>query len=206
MSIHIYHITHIGNLVNIVKEGRLYCDAHAAQYARQDIAYAKLKQTRKRKPVPKEPHGTIADYVPFYFAPRSPMLFAIHAGYVRSGLSQADIIYLVTSVETVANAGKQFVFTDRHPVSFSAKFSNNLSDLNHYVDWNVMRSEYWYDCVEYPDRKSRRQAEFLVYQQLEWRLIEQIGVFDSTRRDAVLRVLNHAHHRPPVVVQRGWYY
>ncbi|GIV07147.1 MAG: hypothetical protein KatS3mg017_0349 [Fimbriimonadales bacterium] len=32
MSINIYHITHIGNLVNIVKEGRLYCDTRAAQY------------------------------------------------------------------------------------------------------------------------------------------------------------------------------
>jgi len=206
MSIHIYHITHIGNLVNIVKEGRLYCDARAAQYARQNIAYSGLKDKRTRKPVPIEPHGTIADYVPFYFAPRSPMLFAIHTGYVRNGLSQADIIYLVTSVETVANAGKQFVFTDRNAVSLRAEFSNDLSQLNRYVDWNVMRSEYWHDCAEYPDRKSRRQAEFLVYQQLEWQLIEQIGVFDSTRRDAVLRVLNHAHHRPPVVVQRGWYY
>ncbi|GIV07148.1 MAG: hypothetical protein KatS3mg017_0350 [Fimbriimonadales bacterium] len=156
--------------------------------------------------MPIEPHGTLADYVPFYFAPCSPMLFAIHTGWVRSGLSQAEIIYLVTSVETVARQGKPFVFTDRHPLSGSPRFSNDLSHLNHYVDWNVMRSEYWFNSPSFPDRKSRRQAEFLVYQQLEWQLIEQIGTYDSARRDEVLQILQHANHQPPVVVQRAWYY
>lgn len=206
MSVTIYHITHIANLMNIVNEGRLYCDRRAPQYLLQNIAYLNLRQQRRQRAVPVEPHGTLADYVPFYFAPRSPMLYAIHTGWVRQGLSQAEIIYLVTSVETVARAGKPFVFTDRHPLSASPRFSNDLSHLNHYVDWNVMHSKYWHDCPGYPDRKSRRQAEFLVYQQLEWRLIERIGVFDSARRDAVLQVLQRANHQPPVVVQREWYY
>ncbi|OYT75841.1 MAG: hypothetical protein CFK49_01090 [Armatimonadetes bacterium JP3_11] len=206
MSIHIYHITHIENLVNIVKEGRLYCDVRAAQYMSHSIAYSHLKRKRKQRAVPIEPKGTLANYVPFYFAPRSPMLYAIHTGYVRNGLSQTEIIYLVTSVEAVARQGKPFVFTDRHPLSISARFSNDLSHLDHYVDWNVMRSEYWCDSPNHPDRKSRRQAEFLVYQQLEWHLIEQIGVYDSTRLDAVLQLLRHATHQPPVAVRRDWYY
>ncbi|MCS6919322.1 MAG: DUF4433 domain-containing protein, partial [Fimbriimonadales bacterium] len=132
--------------------------------------------------------------------------YAIHTGFVRSGLSQAEIVYLVTSAETIVQAGKPFVFTDRHPLSNFPRFSNDLNLLNQYVDWKVMRSERWHDCAEYPDRKSRRQAEFLVYQEVEWTLIEQIGVYDSTRLNTVLQTLQNAAHQPPVSVQGGWYY
>jgi len=152
------------------------------------------------------PWGVLADYVPFYFAPCSPMLYAIHKGFVRSSLSQEEIIYLVTSVEKVAQAGKAFVFTDRHPLSTSARFSNDLNKLDQYVDQDVMRSRYWYDCPQFPDRRSRRQAEFLVHCQVEWSLIEQIGVFDRTRMVQVSQILQHATYRPPVLVERDWYY
>lgn len=206
MSVKIYHMTHIGNLASILKEGRLLCDARAPRCNPRSIAYGDLKMKRAVRTVPVPPGGVVADYVPFYFAPRSPMLYAIYTGYVRSGLSQSEIVYLVTSVETVAGAGKPFVFTDRHPLSYFPRFSNDLNQLNHFVDWNVMRSERWHDCPEYRDRKSRRQAEFLVYQELEWTLIEQIGVYDSARLEAVLQQLQHADHQPPVSVQGSWYY
>lgn len=206
MSIKIYHMTHIDNLASILKEGRLYCDAQAARLQPRSIAYDDLKRKRLKKAVPVPPGGFVADYVPFYFAPLSPMLYAIHTGYVRSGLSQAEIIYLVTSVETVVRAGKQFVFTDCHPLSSCPRFSNELSQLNQLVDWEVMRSAYWFNNSQYPDRKSRRQAEFLVYQELEWTLIEQIGVYDEACLASVLQQLQNAYHQPPVSVRRGWYY
>lgn len=39
-----------------------------------------------------------------------------------------------------------------------------------------MGERYWNDTPEDGDRKRRRQAEFLVYTSLPWRLIEEIGV------------------------------
>ncbi|MFN7018828.1 MAG: DUF4433 domain-containing protein [Fimbriimonadales bacterium] len=206
MPIQIYHMTHIGNLESIIKASRLYSDAAASAYNPRSIAYLDLKKKRKEKTVPVPPNGVVADYVPFYFAPRSPMLYAIHKGCVRSGLSQTEIVYLVTSVETIARAGKLFVFTDRHPISSFPRFSNDLNLLNQFVDWNVMRSEYWHDTPQYPNRQSRRQAEFLVHQAVEWSLIEQIGVYDQGRLQQVQQILQSASHRPLVSVQRDWYY
>ena len=75
----IYHITHIDNLLRIIQAGGLWCDAECTQQGIQPvgIAYANLKDRRSRTRVP-ELGGVLADYVPFYFANRSPMLGAIH--------------------------------------------------------------------------------------------------------------------------------
>jgi hypothetical protein len=69
-----------------------------------------------------------------------------------------------------------------------------------------MRSSYWHDIPEYPDRKSRRQAEFLVHQAVEWTLILGIGVYNQAHLAQVNALLAHASHKPPVQVQRRWYY
>ncbi|GET40176.1 DarT ssDNA thymidine ADP-ribosyltransferase family protein [Microseira wollei] len=44
----------------------------------RDIAHDRIQDRRARKPVPCSARGTLYDDVPFYFAPRSPMLYAIH--------------------------------------------------------------------------------------------------------------------------------
>ena len=93
----IYHITHIDNLASIVQAGGLWCDAECASHniSSVEIAYTDLKQRRNRTVVP-ELGGVLSDYVPFYFANRSPMLGAIHTGRVQgyAGGQQA-IVYLV---------------------------------------------------------------------------------------------------------------
>jgi len=206
MSIILYHMTHIQNLPSIINTGVLYCDKRAQTIKARSIAYVNFKEKRRIKPVPVPPGGVIADYVPFYFAPCSPMLFAIHKGFVDTSLTQSEIVYLTTTIEAIVDARKQFVFTDCHPLSPVAHFTNDLNQLNRYVDWNVMRSVYWHDIPEYPHRKSRRQAEFLVYQEVEWTLIQHIGVYDQARLLQVNEFLAHASYKPPVSVQRGWYY
>ncbi|MFN3691126.1 MAG: DarT ssDNA thymidine ADP-ribosyltransferase family protein, partial [Fimbriimonadales bacterium] len=70
----------------------------------------------------------------------------------------------------------------------------------------VMRSERWHDTHQYPNRKSRRQAEFLVHQAVEWSLIEQIGVYDQGLLQRVQQILQSASHQPLVSVRRDWYY
>jgi hypothetical protein len=206
MSILIYHMTHIQNLPSIINAGVLYCDKRAQAIKARSIAYVNFKEKRRVKPVPVPPGGVIADYVPFYFAPCSPMLFAIHMGYVDASLTQSEIVYLTTTIEAIVDAGKPFVFTDCHPLSPVAHFANDLNQLNRYVDWNVMQSAYWYDTAEYPHRKSRRQAEFLVHHAVEWTLVQEIGVYDQARLQQVNEFLAHASYKPRVSVQRGWYY
>ena len=100
----LYHITHIDNLPRIIAEGGLLCDRLRVQtdVTIKGIAYQHIKDRRAKRIVPIAAQGTLADYVPFYFAPRSPMLFTIHKGKVIGYTEgQKPVIYLVSSVDKV---------------------------------------------------------------------------------------------------------
>ena len=55
----------------------------------------------------------MADYVPFYFAPRSPMVFKLAKGGVPTYTDGQDpLIYLMSTVEAVVQAGLRYLFSD----------------------------------------------------------------------------------------------
>lgn len=58
-----------------------------------------------------------------------------------------------------------------------SEYFTGLPELNR-VDWPLMQETYWNDTQQDPDRKRRRQAEFLVYKYLPWELITEIVVFN----------------------------
>lgn len=168
----IYHITHIRNLPGILREGGLWCDSESEQrgLAEVSIAHRHIKERRAQKPVPCAACGTLADYVPFYLAPRSPMLYAIHKGNVQTYTEgQKPILHLVSSAEVVQEAGLAFTFTDGHAEMDISTFFTDLNDLEK-IDWDIMQSRYWYDTLKDGDRKRRRQAEFLVHSFFPWHL------------------------------------
>lgn len=82
-----------------------------------EVGDAQIKGRRGTRPVPVEPGGVVADYVPFYFAPRSPMMSSIAHGNVPGYTGgTAKIVYLVTSVERLQELGLEVLFTDRNAV------------------------------------------------------------------------------------------
>lgn len=208
MPIPIYHITKLDNLPAILASGRLIATNRlrllGARYA--SIAFDNIQERRSRTRVPCGEGGTLHDYVPFYFAPRSPMLYTINRGNVAScPEGQSRIVHLVVDAEEVATSGLRYVFTDGHAVMGYSRFFTDLADMNA-IDWEVMRARYWYDTDQDGDRKRRRQAEFLIHEQVPWSLIREICVLDRVARDLVLETLRGVNEHPPVVVRSGWYY
>lgn len=204
----IYHITHIDNLKLVIEHGGLYCDSEMCdkKLNHVGIAYNHIKERRAKKKVPLPPDGTLADYVPFYFAPRSPMLYAIHTGYVEgySG-GQEAVLHLVSSADAVKEKALKFVFTDGHAEMAISSFYKELSKLDQ-IDWNIMEATWWNDTDADGDRKRRRQAEFLVYQFFPWGLIEKIGVKNEGMAREVRAIVSGLKHRPVVTIQEKWYY
>ncbi|NNJ12960.1 DUF4433 domain-containing protein [Chloroflexales bacterium ZM16-3] len=204
----IYHITHGGNLTSILHVGGLWCDAQivAQGIAPTGIAHEHIKERRTRRAVPCGPGGTIAEYVPFYFAPRSPMLGAIHTGRVAGYQGgQRAVIHLVAEAEAIASTECAWVFTDGHAEIALSQFSTDLAQLS-VIDWAIMREKYWRDTDDDGDRKRRRQAEFLVHRFCPWALITEIGVLDTGVQGRVEQLLTTAEHKPMVSVRRDWYY
>ena len=203
----IYHITHLNNLISIVNQGGVCCNS--IEIARGlptiGIAHEHIKERRRRRQVTVGPQGTLADYTPFYFAPRSPMLYVIHKdgvdGYTDG---QNPIVHLVVYIEDIVANGIPFVFTDGHAEMQVSTQYTDLTNLQK-IDWELMEARIWNDTNEYPDRKQRRQAEFLVYQQCPWDLVKEIGVINSRFQAQVLTVLDQLP-QPPITIHRDWYY
>jgi hypothetical protein len=204
----IYHITDWTNLENILSSGRLLCDRRIAlgEAEAVGIGHKHIKERRAKRVVTVGPSGVVADYVPFYFAPRSPMLYSIDCGQVEGYPGgQGGVVHLVTSVERVVHEDLRFVFTDGHA---EMAISRQFTDLAHLdqIDWSVMQGKWWNDTPEHPDRKRRRQAEFLIHDVAPWILIEQIGVASDAARQNVEALLAAAEDTTPISVRPEWYY
>lgn len=205
---YIYHITPIENLRLILAAGELRAkralDQDAAAYA--TIAHQNIQDRRARTPVPCAPYGVLHDYVPFYFGPRSPMLYAISRGMVEGfGGSQQSIVHVVATIQDIQARGLDFAFTDGHGTIALTAFYNDLASLSE-VDFPLMKARYWADTDDDPDRKRRRQAEFLVHRRLPLTLIRGIGVAGPGQKDEVEALLAEFGLNIPVAVMAGWYY
>jgi hypothetical protein len=133
------------------------------------------------------------------------MLYVIHMGNVEGYTEgQNPIVHLVVYIEDIVERGIPFVFTDGHAeMEVSSQFTD-LADLQR-IDWPLMNSHFWNDINEYPNRKQRRQAEFLVHQICPWDLVTEIGVLNVQMEQRVIAILDQLP-RPPITIHRDWYY
>ena len=203
----IYHITHIENLPSIAATGLLSYNSMQVQEREYiNIAYQNIQDRRATTMVPCGDRGTLHDYVPFYFAPRSPMLYTIHKGNVPGySEGQTSVVHLVSTAEAIQTAGFTFAFTDGHAIMAYSEFFDNLDRLDR-IDWEIMKSRFWADTEEDNDRKRRRQAEFLVRDCCPWKLIKEIGVANRQVIGKVRASLQNFTYNPPIKVDPNWYY
>jgi hypothetical protein len=204
----IFHIVHVDRLASIVSQGSLWSDAavQSAQLPGTTIGMSTIKARRLAKTLNSYPDLHVGDCVPFYFCPRSVMLYMFHMNNhpeitYRGG--QTPIVHLQADLyQTVRWAnqnGKRWVFTNSNAGSFYFDDFKDLSQLSQ-LDWNSVGATNWKDCRE------QKQSEFLLEEQFPWTFVEAIGVFSQTQAQQVSSTLSSTTHRPPVSVQRNWYY
>ena len=76
----IYHIVHVDRMSSIVADGHLWCDAEAIRRgsAGTTIGMSNIKARRLKSPLTSYPDLMVGGCVPFYFCPRSIMLYLIY--------------------------------------------------------------------------------------------------------------------------------
>lgn len=204
----IYHIVHADRLPSIIADGYLWCDRIARQQgsAGTTIGMNDIKDRRLRLLLNSHRGLRVGDCVPFYFCPRSVMLYLLHRGNhenlsYRGG--QAPIVHLEADLyDLVAwanNANRKWAFTTSNAGSFYFNDYSSLDDLDK-IDWNAVNANYWSDVIE------KKQAEFLMEHSFPWLLVERIGVISRSVQGKVQSTLQSTTHRPPVAVLRNWYY
>jgi hypothetical protein len=76
----IYHIVNVDRLASIIAHDKLLCDSEIVklQLPGTTIGMGSIKERRLHLPVTCYSKAVVGDFVPFYFCPRSVMLYVIH--------------------------------------------------------------------------------------------------------------------------------
>ena len=144
---------------------------------------------------------------------------AIENGRVQNcHFRQSDIIYFETTIELALNKGLQeFVFYDRNATKDYSQCFTNLKQLKDVVDWQTMTEspqldgfcKYFFDShsePRYVDRMEKRQAEFLIKEQVPLNWMTRIGVIDATKALEVKTTLAQNNINLAVDIIIDWYF
>jgi hypothetical protein len=202
----IFHITHLENLATIIEDGCLWSDRRMLEREPTvTIGFGHIKQRRLDIAVGCHSGTKVGDYVPFYFCPRSVMLFVIfrrhHELQYRGG--QREIVHLVSTVEAAIAAGDgPWAYSDGNAGTYYTNFYNDLEHMNDVLDWRAINAMDWRD----PAIKEKKQAEFLVHDHFPWECFEEVGVIDEDIGKRVAELLAGSAHQLAIRAHRDWYY
>jgi ssDNA thymidine ADP-ribosyltransferase, DarT len=203
----IFRITHRRNLPWILANG-LHCqssDVVDPDFVR--IGNPELIDVRKRRVVAVPPGGTLADYIPFYFTPYTPMLYNIKTGY--GGIPphrNEEIIVLVSSLHELKRNGVRYVFTDRHAKLQTATFFDDDSKLPDAVDFALLHQRDFKRDPERPDKVERYQAEALAYRHVPVAAILGVGCYTSAIKNQLEMTCRDLKLKVKVVLRTEWYF
>ena len=167
---------------------------------------AEIKRRRRTSRLDSYPDLRVGDCVPFYFCPRSVMLFVLHKGSME-GLEydggQGPIVHLEADLrETVAWAARKrrrWAFTLSNAGSFYFEDRCDLEQLDE-IDWDAVSARFWPHC------KEEKQAEFLVERSFPWKLVRRVGVHSVNTYEQATAAMQAADHQPDVEIRQEWYY
>lgn len=205
----IYHITHVENLAQIVAEGHLFSDAviNGRGGPQATIGMTSIKQRRLSLPVKCHSGDHVGEYVPFYFCPRSVMLYLIyqanHPDITYRG-GQGPIVHLEAdlneAVEWANQNNVRWAFSLSNAGAVYTQFRSDLAQLTD-IDWDAVAANDW----RAPETKEGKQAEFLVKEQFPWSLVLRIGVKSPAIQSQVRAVLGSVS-KPVIEIRPEWYY
>jgi hypothetical protein len=205
----LYHIAHVDRLPSIVADGCLWCDRQVLKRAPRGttIGMTSIKQRRLDElTLSSHPTLYVGDCVPFYFCPRSVMLYLIHQANhaelaYRGG--QGPIIHFEADLHAVVKwataQGRRWAFTLSNAGSRFFEDRCHLAHLKE-IDWAAVQARDWRQC------KEGKQAEFLLETSFPWKLVERIGVQSRATYQRVANALPPNGYRPTVELRPEWYY
>ena len=153
----------------------------------------------------------VGQCVPFYFCPRSVMLYLLYRANDRE-LAYTGGQDLVVHLE--ADLHQSVAWADRRRLRWAFTLSNagsryfedraDLSQLGE-IDWNAVNAKQWSGIGIPPSVKEGKQAEFLVERYFPWKLVDRIGVRTENCRRRVRAELRKTNHQPVLSLMPEWY-
>lgn len=199
-QIKLYRITHIDNVPHILANGITHKKSRNANTDFISIGDSSLIITRNFKqveitngdPFTFGPRSiTLGNYIPFYFGVRMPMLYVIQHGgnFVDQPTPAENIVYLVCSLNRIINFGCEYFFSDGHATDNFTQFfdESKIEELPEIIDWDAVRASYW-SGNENLTIKRKKQAEFLVSEDIPASFIIGFGCYNQSAKDKLTRL------------------
>lgn len=174
-----FRLVHIGNIPHILAHGIVRATSRVANPDYIPIGDPTVIASRKQVQIGEK---DLCEYIPFYFGPRSPMLYVIQNGY--NGVPQVnaeDIVYCVIRLKDIIQDELKCQFTDGHALnslskSYPGSLLNKIDDYVHCAD---VYARYWTDDKD-TDLKRRKDAELLLEDDLPANYIAGFVVYNAT--------------------------
>ena len=199
----IFRITHLHNLGWILDHG-LHCpNSLVIDPSFVPIGRTSLIEQRTDVIVRHELGGLLSDYIPFYFVPRTPMLYNIVTGRGVRQRPPEEIIVIVSSIHRARETGAEVIFTDRAAYMETAAFHDDLTQLTS-LPWDAFNRYDFRRNVEDLDAFDRYRAEVLIKRHLPTKGILGIGVFRQNVESQVKTVINERSAAVSVVCRPHW--
>lgn len=202
----IFRIVHRENVPWILDHG-VHCGSSATRNPHYvTIGNAELISKRTSRAIPVHPHGTLDDYVPFYFTPYSPMLLNIKTGH--NGITRRpneDIVILVSSLHRLKSLKLPFVFSDRHAFLKTASFSADIADLDR-IDWKILQERDFKRDINDLQKMDRYQAEALVFGHVPVDALVGAGCYNAVVGSWLETQIRNRDFKLPVHVKPTWYF
>ena len=210
----VYHIVHVDRLASIVSHGYLWSDSGMDQTRDTGtaIGISSIKRRRLANVLNSQRDLHVGDCVPFYFCPRSVMLYVIYMSNhpeleYRGG--QGPVVHLEAdlrrSVAWAKHNRRRWAFTSSNAGSSYFEDYSDLFQLNK-INWAAVEASKWSGIGVDQSVKEDKQAEFLVEDSFPWELVSRIGIMSQGIYPRVQNLLQGAPHRPTVEIKRDWYY
>lgn len=126
-----------------------------------------------------------------YFGVRMPMLYVVQHGgnYVPHPTKARDIVYVVVSIDKILKDGNiSFFFSDGHATDYLTKFytKDDIQQISEILDRKAILARQWSGENIDRDIKRRKQAEFLVKQDIPHEYIVGYVCYNDTAKAKLL--------------------
>ena len=131
------------------------------------------------------PKIILGQYIPFYFGVKMPMLYVIQNGgnFVLESTPASKIVYMACSLSRIITKNNSYFFSDGHATDNLTTFYNKtkINDLPEIIDWDAVKASYW-GRQDNLNLKRKKQAEFLIQDDLPSNLIIGLGCYNENAR------------------------
>ncbi|QLZ32925.1 DUF4433 domain-containing protein [Citrobacter freundii] len=195
----VYHFTSLENLESIIENGLFFIFYKIArQISHVNVADEGIQGRRALMQVPDTNGSCVHDYVPFYFAKKTPMQLAV---LHKKNVDQQLIIYLSVSILSLeTKVGSYFTNASANTVIPPTFYSgNNQADLLDELDWATIENNGW----RYDDdaQRHRKMAELLLPNHVPFCEINQIITWNRSISDIVRNIFQQKSIAAPNIVE-----